>query len=145
MIPEIVATLASGIFFGAASYINLVEQPARISCGVPLAVTEWRPSYKRATLMQVPLAVIGSLAALVSWRIDGDLAWLVGGLLLLLNIPFTLVVMWPTNKRLASQELDLRSEEADRLLRRWGGLHAFRSILSGLAFLVFLSVLITKR
>ena len=74
MIPEIVATLASGMFFGAASYINLVEQPARISCGVPLAVAEWRPSYKRATLMQVPLAVIGSLAALVSWRIDGDLA-----------------------------------------------------------------------
>jgi len=145
MIPEIVATLASGMFFGAASYINLVEQPARISCGVPLAVAEWRPSYKRATLMQVPLAVIGSLAALVSWRIDGDLAWLVGGLLLLLNIPFTLVVMWPTNKRLESQELDLRSEEADRLLRRWGRLHAFRSILSGLAFLVFLWVLITKR
>jgi hypothetical protein len=145
MIPEIVATLASGMFFGAASYINLVEQPARISCGVPLAVTEWRPSYKRATLMQVPLAVIGSLAALVLWRIDRDLAWLVGGLLLLLNIPFTLVVMWPTNKRLESQELDLRSEEADRLLRRWGRLHAFRTILSGLAFLVFLSVLITKR
>jgi len=145
MIPEIVATLASGMFFGAASYINLVEQPARISCGAPLAVTEWRPSYKRATLMQVPLAVIGSLAALVSWRIDRDLAWLVGGLLLLLNIPFTLVVMWPTNKRLESQELDLRSEEADRLLRRWGRLHAFRTILSGLAFLVFLSVLITKR
>jgi len=145
MIPEIVATLASGMFFGAASYINLVEQPARISCGVPLAVAEWRPSYKRATLMQVPLAVIGSLAALVSWRIDGDLAWLVGGLLLLLNIPFTLVVMWPTNKQLESQELDLRSEEADRLLRRWGRLHAFRTLLSGLAFLVFLSVLITKR
>ena len=145
MIPEIVATLASGMFFGAASYINLVEQPARISCGVPLAVAEWRPSYKRATLMQVPLAVIGSLAALVSWRIDRDLAWLVGGILLLLNIPFTLVVMWPTNKWLESQELDLRSEEADRLLRRWGRLHAFRTLLSGLAFLVFLSVLITKR
>src|SRR6516225_11327413 len=53
--------------------------------------------------------------------------------------------MWPTNRRLESQELDLRSEEADRLLRRWGRLHAFRTILSGLAFLVFLSVLITKR
>ena len=144
MIPEIVATLASGMFFGAASYINLVEQPARISCGVPLAVTEWRPSYKRATLMQVPLAVIGSLAALVSWRIDGDLAWLVGGLLLLLNIPFTLVVMWPTNKQLESQELDIRSKEAERLLRRWGRLHAIRSLLSGIAFVVFVANLIVR-
>jgi len=108
-------------------YINLIEQPARLSCGVQLAVTEWSPSYKRGTLMQVPLALIGSLSALVSWCLDGGRAWLVGGLLLLLVIPFTLVVILPANKRLESQELDLRSEEADRLLRRWGRLHAVRT------------------
>ena len=67
MIPELVATFTSGIFFGAALYINLVEQPARVSCGVPLAVTEWRPSYKRGTLMQASLALIGSVAALLAW------------------------------------------------------------------------------
>jgi hypothetical protein len=145
VVSEIVATLASGIFAGAAAYVNLVEQPARLSCGVELAVTEWRPSYKRGTLMQVPLAVIGSLAALVSWWFNRHLAWLVGGLLLLLNIPFTLVVILPTNKRLESRELDLRSEEAGSLLRRWGRLHAVRSILSGLAFVIFLFMLIGSR
>ena len=56
MIPEILATLASGFFAGAALYVNFVEHPARLSCGLKLAVTEWRPSYKRATLMQAPLA-----------------------------------------------------------------------------------------
>ena len=30
MIPEILATLASGFFAGAALYINLVEHPARL-------------------------------------------------------------------------------------------------------------------
>jgi len=145
VVPEIVATLASGIFAGAALYVNLVEQPARLSCGVELAVTEWRPSYKRGTLMQVPLAVIGSLAALVSWWFDRDLAWLVGGLLLLLNIPFTFVVILPTNKRLESRELDLRSEEASSLLRHWGRLHAVRSILSGVAFVIFLFMLTGSR
>lgn len=145
MVSEIVATFTSGIFAGAAVYVNLVEQPARLSCGVQVAVTEWRPSYKRDTLMQVPLALIGSLSALVSWWFDGGRAWLVGGLLLLLVIPFTLVVILPTNKRLESQELDLRSEEADRLLRRWGRLHAVRSLLSGAAFLVFLISLIGLR
>jgi hypothetical protein len=145
VVSEIVATLASGIFAGAAAYVNLVEQPARLSCGVELAVTEWRPSYKRGTLMQVPLAVIGSLAALVSWWFDRDLAWLLGGLLLLLVIPFTLLVILPTNKRLESQELDLRSEEAGRLLRRWGRLHAVRSILSGVAFVIFLFMLLGSR
>ena len=145
MVPEIVATLASGIFAGAALYINLVEQPARLSCGVELAVTEWRPSYKHGTTMQAPLAVVGSLAALISWWFDRNLAWLVGGLLLLLIIPFTLVVILPTNKRLESRELDLRSEEAGRLLRRWGRLHAVRSVLSGVAFVMFVLRLIGSR
>jgi len=145
VVPEIVATLASGIFAGAALYVNFVEQPARLSCGVELAVTEWRSSYKRGTLMQAPLAAIGSLAALVSWWFDRNLAWLVGGLLLQLVIPFTLVVVLPTNKRLESRELDLRSEEAGRLLRRWGRLHAVRSILSAVAFVIFLFRLIGLR
>ena len=126
-------------------YVNFVEQPARLSCGVELAVTEWRPSYKRGTVMQAPLAAIGSLAALVSWWFDRGLAWLIGGLLLLLIIPFTLVVILPTNKRLESQELDLRSEEAGRLLRRWGRLHAVRSILSVLAFVIFVFLLLGTR
>jgi uncharacterized membrane protein len=145
MIAQILSTFACGVFFGAAVYINLVEQPARISCGTHLAVTQWRPSYKRATMMQVPLALIGSLSAFVAWRFEGQTAWLVGGLLLLLVIPFTLVVILPTNKQLESRELDLRSEEAGRLLNRWGKLHAIRSVLSGAAFLVFLSALAMKR
>jgi len=145
VVPEIVATLASGIFAGAALYVNFVEQPARLSCGVELAVTEWRPSYKRGTAMQAPLAAIGSLAALVSWWFDLGLGWLIGGLLLLLIIPFTLIVILPTNKRLESRELDLRSEEAGWLLRRWGRLHAVRSILSTLAFVIFVFSLLSTR
>ncbi len=145
MIPKMVATLASGIFFGAALYVNVVEQPARISCGMPLAVTEWRPSYKRGTLMQAPLALLGSVSAFIAWWFQRKDAWLVGGSLFFLVVPFTLIVILPTNKRLESQELDLRSEEAGRLLRRWGRLHAFRTILSGIAFLIFLSALIAKR
>jgi hypothetical protein len=95
--------------------------------------------------MQAPLAAIGSLAALVSWWFDRGLGWLIGGLLLLLIIPFTLVVILPTNRRLESRELDLRSEEAGTLLRRWGRLHAVRSILSTLAFVIFLFLLLGTR
>jgi hypothetical protein len=142
---ELVATLASGIFAGAALYINLVEQPARFSCGNELAVTQWRPSYKRGTLMQAPLAFIGSLAALLSFWIDRRFTWLVGGVLLLLIIPFTLVVILPTNHKLESRELDLRSEEAGYLLRRWGRLHAVRSVLGVAAFLLFLVSLVWSR
>jgi hypothetical protein len=145
VILEILATISAGIFAGAAVYISFVAQPARLSCGVQLAVTEWRPSYKRGTLMQAPLALIGSLFALLSWWLDGGLGWLIGGLLLLIIIPFTLVVISPTNKRLESKDLDLRGDEGGVLLRRWGRLHAVRSILSSLAFVVFLLALTGRR
>ena len=145
MVPEIIAALASGIFAGAALYINIVEQPARLSCGVELAVTQWRPSYKRGAAMQAPLAAIGSIAAIVSWWFDRRFVWLAGGLLLLFIIPFTLIVIRPINKRLESRELDLRSEEAGHLLRRWGRLHAVRSILSIAAFVLFLFLLLGSR
>ena len=136
-----IATLAAATFFGAAVYINLVEQPARLSCGSRIAVTEWRPSYKRGTRLQAPLALIGSVAALVAWSSARDSAWMIGGLLFVGMIPFTLLVILPTNQRLESQDLDLSSEEALRLLRRWGQLHAVRSLLSGVALLLFLLAL----
>ena len=95
--------------------------------------------------MQAPLALIGSLAALLSFWINRRLEWLVGGLLLLFIIPFTLVVILPTNKKLESRELDLRSEQAGSLLRRWGRLHAVRSALGAAAFVLFLVSLLWRR
>ena len=53
-------------------------------------------------------------------------------------IPFTLLVILPTNKLLLNPMLDKRSVEAARLLARWGALHAVRSVLSGVALLLFL-------
>ena len=47
---ETIATLACGIFTGAAVYINLVEHPARMQCGTGLAATEFAPSYRRASV-----------------------------------------------------------------------------------------------
>jgi hypothetical protein len=53
-------------------------------------------------------------------------------------IPFTLIVILPTNKQLLSPTLDRRSAQTERLLARWGKLHAVRSVISGLALLLFL-------
>jgi uncharacterized membrane protein len=144
MIPEILATLLGGTFAGAAIYVNFVEQPARLSCGVAPAVTEWRPSYKRGTLMQAPLALVGSLLAFLSSWLDKDAAWLIGGILLLAVIPFTLLVMFPTNKALESSDLDVGSARAEHLLRTWGKLHAVRSALSLVSFAIFLVALSHK-
>ena len=57
-------------------------------------------------------------------------------------IPFTLILILPTNKRLLNPALDRRSTEAGQLLARWGALHAVRSVLSALVLLVLLYLLI---
>lgn len=144
MIPEILATLACGVFAGAALYINLVEHPARLSCGVALAITEWKPSYKRGAAMQASLALAGSVLALISWWNDKQQVWLLGGALLFAVIPFTLIVILPTNKELQSDDLDVSSARAGLLLRRWNALHAVRSGLAIVAFLIFLYALQLK-
>jgi hypothetical protein len=43
-IAEFVSVLSCALFTGAAVYINLVEHPARMQCGVELAATEFAPS-----------------------------------------------------------------------------------------------------
>jgi hypothetical protein len=134
MLFELIATLCAGLFAGAAIYITLVEHPARLECGTALAATEFGPSYRRATIMQASLAALGFVAALTAWAQRRGLAVLSAGALLGLVIPFTLIVILPTNKRLLDPTLDRSSGVAAALLVRWGKLHAVRSVASGLAF-----------
>jgi hypothetical protein len=60
------------------------------------------------------------------------------GLVLGSVVPFTLIAIWPTNKRLEDPGLDTTSEFARSLLVRWGHLHAVRSGLSLLALILML-------
>jgi hypothetical protein len=141
--PEVTATLACALFSGAALYLNVVEHPARMSCDTHMAVTEWVPSYKRATWLQAPLALVGMLSGVTAWLLGSSLSWLVGGLLLGSVVPFTLIVIKPTNARLLSSSLDTGSEQARRLLTRWNALHAVRTVLS-LVSLVILLISLTS-
>ncbi len=141
MLPliQLIAVLATTIFAGAAIYINLVEHPARMGCSTELAATQWAPSYKRATLMQAPLAVIGFLSGVAAWWLGSGLPWLIAALLILAVVPFTLIIIEPTtNKQLLAPGRDLRSDETRELLVRWGRLHAIRSVLGLIASVIFI-------
>ena len=144
-IAEFISVLACARFTGAAVYITLVEHPARMQCGVEVAATEFAPSYRRATVMQATCAAVGLLSSVAAWLTGASFWWLVAGVLLGSVIPFTLIVILPTNKRLLDPTLDKRSAEAEQLLSRWGSLHAVRSVLSGLALLLLLYLAIVKR
>lgn len=140
---QFLATLCCAIFTGAAIYINLVEHPARMGCDTRIAATVWAPSYKRATVMQASLAILSFVMGVAAWLLGGGTAWLVGAVLIGLVVPFTLVVIKPTNNQLLAPGRDLASAETRALLEKWGRLHAVRSVLSLLATLVYL-VLIFK-
>ena len=144
-IAEFVAVLACGLFAGAAVYVSLVEHPARMECGVEIATAEFPPSYHRGTIMQVTLATVCLLSSIAAWLAGATFWWVVAGVLQVSVIPFTLIVILPTNKQLLSPTLDRRSVLAERLLALWGTLHAVRSVLSAVALLLFLYLAIFRK
>ena len=138
MLFALLAILCAGIFAGAAVYITAVEHPARLACGPTIAVKAFAPSYHRAAVMQASLAVVGCVAGVTAWMHSGN-GWLLTGALLLGSvIPYTLLVIWPTNKQLLDPTLAAETPEAAGLLARWGRLHAVRSLVSTVAFVLLL-------
>lgn len=136
----LVATVAGGLFAGAAVYVTVAEHPARLECGQALAIKEFGPSYRRAAVMQGMLALVGLLAGVVAWYQGSGVGWLFGGLLLGALVPFTLVFIMPTNRRLLDSGLDSGSGEARELLLRWGRLHAVRTVVSVAVFVAFVGM-----
>jgi uncharacterized membrane protein len=140
-ITALITTFSCVLFAGAAIYINLVEHPARLECGVELAATVFAPSYRRAAIMQASLAILSTLFALLTWLLGGSWLWLLGSSLIFSVVPLTIIVIMPTNNQLLSDDLDYKSESTRQLLLSWGKLHAMRSVLSLIAACIFLSLL----
>jgi hypothetical protein len=139
---QLLATLSTCLFAGAAIYINLVEHPARMGCDTKTAATVWAPSYKKATGMQASLALLGFLSGVAVWFLDGGIAWLVGAALIGAVIPITFAVIMPTNHILLAPGRDLSSDETRRLLEKWGNLHGVRSALSLMASVLYVMLLV---
>jgi hypothetical protein len=136
-IIELVAVLSCTLFTGAAVYITAVEHPARLSCGTEIAATQWAPSYKRATVMQASLAVAAGLLGLIRGAQGGGPLWIWAAMLILAVVPFTLIVIRPTNNRLLDPRRDRRSAETLTLLRSWGRLHTVRTLIGVAASVLF--------
>jgi len=110
---EFIATLSATLFCGAAVYINVAEHPARMDCDTKTAATVWAPSYKRATVMQASLAILGFLCGVAAWWLGSGGMWLFGAVCIGLVVPFTLVVIAPMNNELLDPGRDL-----ERRMRR---------------------------
>ncbi len=138
----ILALIAAAIFLGAAAYINIAEQPARLGLDDGPALAQWAPSYKRGFAMQASLAIVSGLFGLSAWWSSGAVLWTLGAALIVANWPYTLLIIMPVNHRLEATPIAQGSAETRALLVRWGQLHAVRSALGAAATGVYALALV---
>jgi hypothetical protein len=131
------ALVAAALFAGAAIYINIAEQPARLDLGDKALFTEWRSAYKRGFAMQAPLALVGFVLGLLAWRQTDDWRWLLGAVVLVSNWPYTFFAIVPIKNQLKAINSAGAGSKSRTLIEHWGRLHAVRSVLGLAATLVF--------
>ena len=131
------ALAASALFAGAAVYVSVSEQPARMKLDDRALLTQWKPSYKHGAAMQAPLALIGAVLGLIAWRQTqhGNGSREPSSLFLRGRTrcwSFALPTMNPLT------QLSDAGPRTRALLEKWGRLHAGRSALGVLSMLLFL-------
>jgi hypothetical protein len=132
------ALIVAAVFAGAALYINIAEEPARLRLGDEALLIEWKAAYQRGLLMQAPLALAGSLLGLLACWQTQDWLWLFGAMVLVANWPYTLFAIVPTNNQLKRINPPNAGPTSRTLIEQWGRLHAVRSALGFAATLIFL-------
>jgi|SRR5579863_4409182 len=143
MLAGLLALIIAAGFSGAALYVNFAEQPARLALNDQMLLSEWKPAYKRGTVMQAPLTVIGCLLGLVAWWQTREWGFVLGALAMIANVPWTFLAIFPTNHALMATEIAAADPKTRELVLGWGKLHAVRTALGFIATLAFLWALIS--
>jgi hypothetical protein len=137
----LLALTIAAVFTGAALYINVAEQPARLHLDNAALLAEWKPAYKRGFAMQAPLAIMAFVLGAFAWWQSGQWLFLLGGVLMLANWPWTMLAIMPVNNRLMKTEPAMATDDTRALIRHWNVLHGVRTLLGGTATVVFLIAL----
>jgi len=138
MIAGQLALIVTALFAGSAFYVGFAEQPARLNLDDRALLTEWKPSYKRGFVMQASLALAGFLLGILAWWQTGQWLWLIGAVVLVVNWPYTLLGIMPTNNELMATDTASAGPETRALIETWARLHAGRTVLGVTATLIFL-------
>jgi Domain of unknown function (DUF1772) len=137
MLAGSLALLVAALFTGAALYVNLVEQPARLGLDDASVLAEWKLSYRRGAAMQASLSLVGFGLSIVAGH-QGSWLWFFGGIVLLANWPYTFLCVAPLNRKIRAFVPGSTQGQLHRLVGQWGHRHAVRTALGTLACLIFI-------
>jgi hypothetical protein len=126
MLAGLLALIAASVFAGAAVYVTVAEQPARLMLDDRALLIQWKPSYARGFAMQASIAMLAFVLGTTAWWQSGHPAFLAGALLLLAGWPWTILVMMWTNKAILAIEPTGAGPHSRALIVRWGRLHLAR-------------------
>ena len=120
MRPDLLAFAAACAFFGAAIYVNLVEQPARLVLDIRASVREWMSSNRRGFILMAILALVSALSGYANFLGTGDVRWLIGATIILASLPYAFFVITPVNVLLYAGRQDSSVSAIRSLIRDWG-------------------------
>ena len=138
MIVGQLALIAAAAFAGAAIYVNVAEQPARLVLDDRAMLAQWKRSYDNASVMQAGLALVACALGVIAFFLSHDWRWLLGALLIIAPWPWTIFVIMPVNRRLKATAPDAVQSDTRASVEHWGRLHAGRSAFGAAATLVYL-------
>jgi Domain of unknown function (DUF1772) len=132
------ALVAAAAFTGAAIYVNVAEQPARLALDDRAMLEQWKRSYDNASVMQAGLALVACALGVAAFLLSLDWRWLLGALFILAPWPWTILVIMPVNRQLKATAGDAVQSVTRASVAHWGRLHGVRSAFGIAATLVYL-------
>ena len=138
MVAGQLALIVAALFSGAALYINVAEQPARLNLDDKGLLTQWKPAYSAASPCRRPSRCLEAAFGALAWWQTGQWLWLLGAMLIVANWPYTLLRIMPTNNRLMAIDPAEAGPESRELIESWARLHVVRTALGFAATLTFL-------
>jgi len=137
MSPGSLALVLAAAFSGAALYVNLVEQPARLALEDQAMLNEWTPSDRRGVALMAGLSLLSAALGLVAYFASQDVRWAIGALIVILAWPYTFFAMAPLNNQILTlAPRDIGAARA--LVRQWGQLEYGQTAIGLAACAVYL-------